>query len=259
MRAMPLFSVLRLLFTLLAWAVLAGAIWLLWEWYDGEILRTESGDLVRVRTDWLLWAGFGLAVWSLLGKFFWNFVLAQADHDSAVPQRDGGRMVEGVGGSELYVEMTGKEDGMPIIFTHGAGNDCTVWYLAKKALAAKFLLVLWDLPGLGRSRSKDIGLDHYAANLQTVLRLVKQPAVVVGHSMGGMIIQTLAMRQPQLFGTAIVGTVLLNTTYTNPLKTMILSGLARALKPILKLAFHVEAALFPLAWLSAWQSYLSGF
>jgi pimeloyl-ACP methyl ester carboxylesterase len=73
-----------------------------------------------------------------------------------------------------------------------------------------------------------------------------------------MTIQTLAMHHPELFGTTIVGTVLLNTTYTNPLKTMIFAGLAQALQPLLKLAFHLEAALFPLAWISAWQSYLSG-
>jgi pimeloyl-ACP methyl ester carboxylesterase len=254
----PLFSILRLLFTLLALSVLAGALWFAWEWYQGDMLRTDAGELILVRHDWYLWAALALAVWSFAGKFFWNFVLARADHDDAVPERSGGSFIEGVEGSEIYVEMTGKEDGMPIILTHGAANDSTVWYLAKKALGAKFRLITWDLPGLGRSEARRLDLDHYAASLQTVLGLVKQPVVVVGHSLGGMIIQTLALRQPQLFGTAIVGTVLLNTTYTNPLKTMIFSGLARALQPILKFAFYVEVALFPLAWLSAWQSYLSG-
>ncbi len=255
---MPLLSLLRLPFTLLSWALLAGAIWFLWEWYDGETLRTESGDLLKVRTDWFLWAGLGLTVWSFVGKSFWNFVLAHPDKDAARPTRDQGRLIDGDEGAELYVEISGKEGGVPIILTHGAGNDSTVWYLAKKHLEAKYRVVVWDLPGLGRSKARHIDLDHYAASLQTVLRYVGQPAIVVGHSMGGMVIQMLAIRQPQLFGTAIVGAVFLNTTYTNPLRTMILSGLATALQPILKFCFHVEAALFPLAWLSGWQSYWSG-
>jgi pimeloyl-ACP methyl ester carboxylesterase len=53
--------------------------------------------------------------------------------------------------------------------------------------------------------------------------------------------------------------VLLNTTYTNPLKTMILSGLAQALRwPVVEPMMRLKILLAPLAWLSSWQSYLSG-
>lgn len=50
----------------------------------------------------------------------------------------------------------------------------------------------------------------------------------------------------------------MNTTYTNPLATMILPRLALALRPVLELAFRLDVLLLPLAWLSSWQSYLSG-
>ncbi len=53
--------------------------------------------------------------------------------------------------------------------------------------------------------------------------------MLVGHSIGGMTIQTLARDHPELFGREVVGVVLLNTTYTNPLKTMILPRLMQAL------------------------------
>jgi pimeloyl-ACP methyl ester carboxylesterase len=84
------------------------------------------------------------------------------------------------------------------------------------------------------------------------------PVVVVGHSMGGMVIQTLARRHPDLFGRLIVGAVLINTTYTNPLRTMILAPVAQALRPVLEVALYLQIGLLPISWLSAWQSYLSG-
>jgi pimeloyl-ACP methyl ester carboxylesterase len=53
--------------------------------------------------------------------------------------------------------------------------------------------------------------------------------------------------------------VLVNTTYTNPLKTMILPRLATALRPVLLEPVSLLLIwLQPLAWLMAWQSYLCG-
>jgi pimeloyl-ACP methyl ester carboxylesterase len=76
--------------------------------------------------------------------------------------------------------------------------------------------------------------------------------------MGGMVVQTLARRHPDMFDRMIVGAVLINTTYTNPLKTMILAPLAQALRPLLEVAHYLQIGLLPISWLSAWQSYLSG-
>jgi pimeloyl-ACP methyl ester carboxylesterase len=73
-----------------------------------------------------------------------------------------------------------------------------------------------------------------------------------------MTIQTLVRDHPQLLD-RVAGIVLLNTTYTNPLKTMVLSGLWRAIqKPVLEPGMHLTVWLQPLVWLSKWQSYLSG-
>jgi pimeloyl-ACP methyl ester carboxylesterase len=73
-----------------------------------------------------------------------------------------------------------------------------------------------------------------------------------------MTIQTLMRDHPQLQD-RIAGLVLLNTTYTNPLKTMILSGPLLALqRPLLEPAMKLVMALRPLIWLFKWQSYLSG-
>lgn len=254
---MPLLSIFRLFFTLFSWFILAGAAYLLWRYWDGTVAVDAEGRETLIREPWMLWVGLGLGAWSLLGKFFWNTVLARPS-DEPRPEHGQGAALPGADGASLYVETAGKADGPVLLLTHGAGMDSTIWFLAKRDLGDRFRLVTWDLPGLGKSKAHKIDLESYAENLLVVIRSIGKPVVLVGHSMGGMTIQTLARRHPELFGTTVVGTVLLNTTHTNPLKTMILSGLARALEPVLKVAFWVEAALFPLAWLSMWQSYLSG-
>jgi pimeloyl-ACP methyl ester carboxylesterase len=83
--------------------------------------------------------------------------------------------------------------------------------------------------------------------------------VLVGHSIGGMAIQTLARDHTALFERHVAGIALLNTTYTNPLKTMILPRFMQAIRwPILEPVMWLGIVLQPLIWLSAWQSYFSG-
>lgn len=82
---------------------------------------------------------------------------------------------------------------------------------------------------------------------------------MVGHSIGGMVIQTLIQNHPQILASHVAGVVLVNTTYTNPLKTMVFSRLAQALRrPLLEPLMRLTILLTPIAWLCAWQSYLSG-
>jgi pimeloyl-ACP methyl ester carboxylesterase len=166
--------------------------------------------------------------------------------------------LQGANGAQLYVESAGLVGGPTLVFTHGAGTDSAVWYLAKRALADHFELVMWDLPGLGKSHGGPIRLGAYADNLAVLITSLDRPVVLVGHSMGAMTIQTLALRSSELFTTHISGVALLNTTYTDPLRTMAFARVATALKPLLYLFFALEVLLLPLSWLSAWQSWLSG-
>jgi len=138
----------------------------------------------------------------------------------------------------------------------------TVWFYAKRDLAKHFRVIVWDLPGLGRSKRPAGGKIDMAAFAQDLAAVIAssdvRPVVLVGHSIGGMTIQTLARDRPEMFGREVAGVVLFNTTYTNPLRTMILSGLAQALRwPILEPMMRLKIWLPPLVWLSSWQSYLS--
>lgn len=260
---MPLLVLCRFVFMLVSLCVFGVAAYLLWNWYDGDLIRQADGDIVRVRTGWFLWAGVGLLGLSFLGRPIITPFLAKPDTDPTAALRDEGQVVAGSSGSKLYVEQLGSPAAPPIILVHGWAMDSTIWFYAKRDLARNFRVICWDLPGMGQSTPASpsaIGLTEFAQDLRTVVGLAgERKVVLVGHSIGGMTIQTLARDDPAFFDAHVAGTVLVNTTYTNPLKTMILSRLAQAIRwPLLEPLMRLAIALQPLVWLSVWQSYLSG-
>ncbi|MDB5447283.1 MAG: hypothetical protein JWQ97_2600 [Phenylobacterium sp.] len=258
---MPLLSLTRFIAALISALILAAAGYLLWTWYQGEWARDAAGHLVTVREAWRLWTGAGLLAWSFLGRLLLPLLLAKGGGQSPSVSHGEGQTVTGASGSTLYVERHGRSGAPLVVFTHGWGMDLTFWSLARRDMADRFRLVLWDLPGLGRSKPPaggKITLSGFAADLRGLLETLDRPAVLVGHSIGGMIIQTLVRDHPGSLD-RVAGIVLLNTTYTNPLKTMIFSSVLPVLeKPLLRPAMHLTIWLKPLVWLSKWQSYLSG-
>ena len=261
---MPLIASLRLLFGLLSLCVLALGAWLAWTWYQGDLVRDAEGVLHRVREDWRLWTALALLAWSFLGRLALPLLLARGDDGPPTRAiRGEGRMIVGASGARLYVESVGPAKGPEILLTHGWGLDSTIWNYAKRDLAAAHRVLTWDLPGLGRSklaRDGALSLTDFAADLGFLIdQSPYAPVVLVGHSIGGMTIQTLALDNPELFARKVCGVVLINTTHTNPLKTMILAPLAQALRwPVIEPLMRLTIWLQPLAWLSSWQSYFSG-
>lgn len=130
-------------------------------------------------------------------------------------------------------------------------------------LTKEYRVVVWDLPGLGKSRgplNKDYSLEKMAHDLNAVLEQVvpSGPAILIGHSIGGMIQQTFCRLHAKKLENVVKGLVLLHTTYTNPLSTNILAGIVKPLQPIVSLMNAVMIPLAPVMWLSNWQSYFNG-
>jgi pimeloyl-ACP methyl ester carboxylesterase len=166
-------------------------------------------------------------------------------------------------GSVLRVECYGPVDAPPIVMTHGWGCDSTEWFYAKKLLAGRFRLIIWDEPGLGLSKkpdNNDYRLEKLAADLAAVLTFAgDRPAVLVGHSIGGMIILTFCKVFPQSLRDRVAGLVLAHTTYTNPVRTTKMAGLYTAIeRPVLIPLLYATIALWPLVWVMNWLSYLNG-
>lgn len=258
---MPLLTIVWFLFSLLSLAVWGGAGYLLWSWYDGDAVRGIDGSLIRHREEWRLWIGLALVSWGLLGRFIVSPLIAKSDRKKRRFARGEGRTIQSDAGA-LYVEERGAPNGPAIVFTHGQGLDSTIWTELANTLAKDFRVIIWDLPGLGRSRGGRGEFDpaNGARALMAVMRETNAgPALLVGHSFGGMTIQELAKLDATFFRDFVSGVALLNTTYTNPLRTMIFSGFFSAMqKPVLEPGSHLTMWLQPIAWLNIWQSYLSG-
>lgn len=97
----------------------------------------------------------------------------------------------------------------PIVFVHGAGGSHLVWGAQVRTLGEITRAVALDLPGHGRSQPP--GRDSMDGYRDVVLgwldALGIARAVIVGHSMGGGIAQTLALSHPdRVAGLGLVGT-----------------------------------------------------
>jgi pimeloyl-ACP methyl ester carboxylesterase len=99
-----------------------------------------------------------------------------------------------------------------------------------------------------------------ARDLEAILTLLgPRPVVLVGHSLGGMILLTFCRLFPQAMGSRVCGLVLAHTTYTNPVRTTAKRRLYTALqKPVLEPLLRAAIGLSPLVWLLNVLSYLNG-
>jgi pimeloyl-ACP methyl ester carboxylesterase len=166
-------------------------------------------------------------------------------------------------GSEIRIECYGPADALLIVWTHGWGTDSTEWFYQKRYLTDRFRMIVWDLPGLGLSKkpdNNDYRLEKLAADLDTVLASAgDRPALVVGHSIGGMIALTYCKNFPEMLKARVAGLVLVHTSYTNPVRTTRMAGLYSAIeKPVLIPLLYVTIALWPLVWAMNWLSYFNG-
>ena len=252
---LPLVALLLFVIGLVSLALLGGGIYLAWAWFAG----TLTGTLVLV-------SGIVMLLLSLLGRPIVLFLFRRAGEDEPKAARDGAAQVQQIrrpDGTVLHVEVYGPRDGQPIVFTHGWGPNSTEWYYAKRLLANRFRLIVWDLPGLGKSSrpvNNDFSLEKMAADLGAVLSLAEgRPAILVGHSIGGMIQLTFCRLFPQHLGRSVAGIVELNTTYTQPLRTITARGFLQAIqKPVLEPLMHLMIWLFPVFWAMNWLSYFNG-
>jgi pimeloyl-ACP methyl ester carboxylesterase len=124
-------------------------------------------------------------------------------------------------GLPLQAEICGPTEPaaapVTIIFCHGYTLNSDVWYYQRAGLERSARLVFWDQRSHGRSGRSDpdlVSIDQLGADLHEVLMAAAPgdaPVVLVGHSMGGMTVMALADQHPELFGTKVIGAVLIST------------------------------------------------
>ncbi|HEV7871865.1 MAG TPA: alpha/beta hydrolase [Modestobacter sp.] len=163
-------------------------------------------------------------------------------------------LVQADDGVLLAVEEIGPLDApLTVVFVHGYALSMASWTFQRRDLAAQLAtanghrptarLVFYDHRGhgaSGRGDAEHATIDQLAADLESVLdaRALRGPVVLVGHSMGGMTVLTLAQRRPELFSTRIAGVALISTSSGN------LADLDFGLPQLLT---RVRAAVLPVA------------
>jgi pimeloyl-ACP methyl ester carboxylesterase len=113
-----------------------------------------------------------------------------------------------------------------VVFVHGAAHDHTVWVMPARHFARHgFHVLAPDLPGHGRSDGPALeSIDALADWLARVLDATGvEAAAVVGHSMGALIAQSLAIRHP----TRVRALALLGTSVPMPVTERLLAAAAR--------------------------------
>jgi pimeloyl-ACP methyl ester carboxylesterase len=121
----------------------------------------------------------------------------------------------------LHVEVDEPDEGqtstITVVLSHGYALNLDSWHYQRLALRGRYRLVLWDQRGHGRSGTGPVGsstIDQVGADLSAVIDAVvpEGPLVLLGHSMGGMTVMSLAQARPELFTERVLAVALLSTS-----------------------------------------------
>jgi pimeloyl-ACP methyl ester carboxylesterase len=131
--------------------------------------------------------------------------------------------VKSFDGTELAVRAAGPPAAPALVFLHGVTLDLTTWYYQWRSFSEKYRCVLFDQRAHGRSGlppAGDYSVKAMGRDLKAVLEhaVPEGPAVLVGHSLGGMAILSLALERPQEFGNRVAGVVLADTAASDVLR-----------------------------------------
>ena len=94
---------------------------------------------------------------------------------------------------DIYVGDTGK--GIPLVLVHGFLGSSKMWEPQIEFLKKNYRIVTPDLPGFGKS-NKAKPCNNINGMAQIILDCLKEKKIekfyLLGHSMGGMIVQEMA-------------------------------------------------------------------
>jgi 3-oxoadipate enol-lactonase len=96
-------------------------------------------------------------------------------------------------------ETAGDPDNTPLVFLHGIGGAARAWRGQIAAFGDRYRVLAWDMPGYGGSAAlPSVNIATLADALQDFLGAIGGPRpVLVGHSIGGMIVQQWLTKHPR--------------------------------------------------------------
>lgn len=123
----------------------------------------------------------------------------------------------------------GPAHGPPLVLLHGLGRRWQVFLPVIPALSLRWHIFAPDLRGHGKSSHLARGYrgPQYAEDIACLLReRISAPAVIFGHSLGGMLAMWVASHHPELVRALILGdNMIVARRLHNPMYTALFSGL----------------------------------
>ncbi|HVE76568.1 MAG TPA: alpha/beta hydrolase [Actinomycetota bacterium] len=126
-------------------------------------------------------------------------------------------------GASISVYESGPETGPALVFLHGLALDHSIWHHQLAELSSDTRCIYFDARKHGRSKGGGDPTDvtRLANDLNLVLEKADADEVIlVGHSMGGMTVLEYCRMHENDLKERVKGIVLINTTYTDALKTL---------------------------------------
>ena len=98
----------------------------------------------------------------------------------------------------LSYEAAGDVDMQPLVFLHGIGGAARGWRAQLDHFGDRYRTIAWDMPGYGGSAPlATVSITTLAEALQDFLgQIGATRPILVGHSIGGMIVQQWLVKHP---------------------------------------------------------------
>ena len=146
----------------------------------------------------------------------------------------------------LHVVEVGPADAPPIVLLHGITLSALTWTYQLRDLGDRHRLLAVDHRGHGSSKpgTSPWHLDRLAVDLSELLvHLDLRDAVVVGHSMGGMVALRCALDHAAVWRERVRGLVLMSTSGGPVVRLAAYSALADAVTPSARYALSLGERL----------------
>ncbi|MEH2482936.1 3-oxoadipate enol-lactonase [Nitrobacteraceae bacterium AZCC 2146] len=103
-------------------------------------------------------------------------------------------------------EAAGDASLPPLVFLHGIGGAARGWRHQIDAFSNRYYAIAWDMPGYGGSvQLPQVSISTIAEALKDFLQQVgARKPVLVGHSIGGMIVQQFLVKYPDLASAVVL-------------------------------------------------------
>jgi pimeloyl-ACP methyl ester carboxylesterase len=94
---------------------------------------------------------------------------------------------------KLAASVYGRSDRPALLFLHGLGQSRDTWEEGAQRLTDRYQVWTLDFRGHGHSdRAEIYDLEGYLADAKTALAAIARPALIAGHSLGGVVAGLLA-------------------------------------------------------------------